>query len=66
MVESSKGTCRKHTCRVQRRHKHIPLLICPDGEEPLLGLTTFEVFRLKVNPITQNFEPARFIEYAST
>jgi clan AA aspartic protease len=44
----------------------IPLLISPDGEEPLLGLTTLEVFRLKVNPVTQKLEPARFIEYALT
>ena len=44
----------------------IPLLIGPDGEEPLLGLTTLEVFRLKVNPVTQKLEPARFIEYALT
>ena len=43
----------------------IPLLIGPDSEEPLLGLTTLEVFRLKVNPVTQKLEPARFIEYAS-
>src|SRR5271169_1495806 len=44
----------------------IPLLIGHDGEEPLLGLTTLEVFRLKVNPVTQKLEPARFIEYALT
>jgi clan AA aspartic protease len=42
----------------------IPLLIGPEGEEPLPGLTTLEVFRLKVNPLTQKLEPARFIEYA--
>jgi clan AA aspartic protease len=44
----------------------IPLLIGPDGEEPLLGLTTLEIFRLKVNPLTQRLEPARFIQYLST
>ncbi len=44
----------------------IPLMIGPDGEEPLLGLTTLEIFRLKVNPVTQKLEPARFIEYAFT
>ena len=44
----------------------IPVLIGPEGEEPLLGLTTLEVFRLKVNPVTQKLEPARFIEYALT
>ena len=42
----------------------VPLLIGNDGEEPLLGLTALETFRLKVNPVTQKLEPARFIEYA--
>lgn len=46
--------------------KTIPLLIGPEGEEPLLGVTTLEVFRLKVNPITQRLEPSKFIEYATT
>jgi clan AA aspartic protease len=44
--------------------KTIPLLMGPDGEEPLLGLTTLEIFGLKVNPVTQKLEPAKFIEYA--
>jgi len=44
----------------------ITLLIGPDDEEPLFGLTTLEVFRLKVNPLTWKLEPARFIEYALT
>ncbi len=46
------------------RRKMIPLLIGPDGEEPLLGLTTLEIFGLKVNPTAQRLEPSRWIEYA--
>jgi len=43
----------------------VRILIGPDGEEPLLGLTTLESLRLKVNPLKQRLEPAKFIEYAS-
>ncbi|MDA4123213.1 MAG: aspartyl protease family protein [Thaumarchaeota archaeon] len=42
----------------------VPLLIGADDEEPLLGLTALETFRLKVNPVTQKLEPATLIEYA--
>lgn len=44
----------------------VRILIGPDGEEPLLGLTTLESLRLKVNPIERRLEPAKFIEYASS
>ena len=44
----------------------IPLLIGRDDEQPLLGLTALEIFRLKVNPLTQRLEPARFIQYSLT
>lgn len=47
------------------RRKMIPLLIGPDGEEPLLGLTTLEIFGLKVNPAAQRLEPSKWIEYAA-
>lgn len=41
----------------------VRILIGPDGEVPLLGLTTLETLRLKVNPIARSLEPAKFIEY---
>ncbi len=41
----------------------VPVLIGPDGEEALLGLTTLETFGLKVNTVTRKLEPAKFIEY---
>ncbi len=40
----------------------VMLPIGPDGEEPLLGLTTLESLRLKVNPIKRRLEPAKLIE----
>ncbi len=43
----------------------MPLLIGPDGEEALLGLTTLELFELKVNPTEQRLEPSRWIEYTA-
>ncbi len=46
------------------RRRIVPLLVGPDGEEPLLGLTTLEIFRLKVNPAAQRLEPSKWIEYA--
>jgi predicted aspartyl protease len=44
----------------------VRILIGPDGEEPLLGLTTLESLRLKVNLIKRRLEPAKFIEYSSS
>ena len=46
------------------RRRTIPVLIGPDKEEPLLGLTTLEILKLKVNPVTQRLEPAKWIEYS--
>ena len=46
------------------RTRTVPILIGPDGEEQLLGLTTLEIFQLKVNPVTHQLEPAVPIEYA--
>lgn len=45
------------------RRMIIPLLVGPDGEEALFGLTTLETFKLKVNTVTQKLEPGRWIEY---
>lgn len=41
----------------------MPILVGPDNEQALLGLTTLELFKLKVNPITQRLEPSKWIEY---
>ncbi len=51
--------------RVMGDRATVRILIGPDGEEPLLGLTTLETLRLKVNPLTRRLEPAKFIEYFS-
>jgi clan AA aspartic protease len=45
------------------RRRTVPLLVGPDGEEPLLGLTALEIFRLNVNPAFQRLEPGRWREY---
>lgn len=41
----------------------MPILVGPDNEQALLGLTTLELFKFKVNPITQRLEPSKWIEY---
>lgn len=41
----------------------VPVMIGGEDETPLLGLTALETFRLKVNPVTQQLEPANVIEY---
>lgn len=41
----------------------VPVMIGAENETPLLGLTTLETFRLKVNPITRRLELANVIEY---
>jgi predicted aspartyl protease len=39
----------------------VQVLIGFEGQEPLLGLTALEAFRLKVNPATRELE--KFIPY---
>jgi len=45
--------------------KTIGVLIVPGTEEPLLGLTALELFRLKVNPVTRELEPSEYKLYAA-
>ncbi len=67
-VELADGSVRKRAegyaeVELFGRRRYVPLLIGPDCEQSLLGLTTLEIFRLKVNPVTQKLEEGRFIEY---
>ena len=39
------------------------LAVGTDGEKPVVGYTTLENLRFKVNPITRRLEPARPIEF---
>ena len=69
VVELADGTDRERglaeaMVEIMGERSTVRILIGPDGEEPLLGLTTLESLRLKVNPITRQLEPAKFIEYA--
>ncbi len=41
----------------------VPILVGPDGESALLGLTTLEILQFKVNPLTRKLERANLIEY---
>ena len=42
-----------------------PVLVtaAKNGEQPLVGLTTFESLGFKVNPVTRSLEPTTAIEY---
>ena len=69
VVELADGTDRKRglaeaKLEIMGNKATVAILIGPDGEVPLLGLTTLETLRLKVNPIKRRLEPAKFIEYA--
>lgn len=69
-VELADGTERERSlaeaeAEIMGDRATVRILIGPDGEEPLLGLTTLETLRLKVNPLTRRLEPAKFIEYFS-
>ena len=48
---------------LEGRSRTVPLLVGPDGEEPLLGMTALEIFKLNVNPAFQRLEPGRWREY---
>ena len=52
--------------RLRGLTKTIGVLVVPDGEESLLGLTALELFRLKVNPVTRELEPAEYKLYSSS
>jgi predicted aspartyl protease len=46
--------------------KTIGVLIVPGAQEPLLGLTALELFRLKVNPVTRELEPSDYKLYSAS
>ena len=41
----------------------IPVVIGPEGEDPLLGYTALEILRFKVDPVTKKLERTTPIEY---
>jgi clan AA aspartic protease len=68
VVELADGTDRERglaeaKVEIMGKKATVMILIGPDGEEPLLGLTTLESLRLKVDPIKRRLEPSKFIEY---
>ncbi|MDA4121805.1 MAG: retroviral-like aspartic protease family protein [Thaumarchaeota archaeon] len=70
VVELADGTDRERglaeaKVEIMGNKATVMILIGPDGEEPLLGLTSLGSLRLKVNPIKRQLEMAKFIEYAS-
>jgi clan AA aspartic protease len=69
IVELADGSERKRglaeaKVEIMGKRATVMILIGPDSEEALLGLTTLESLRLKVDPIKRRLEPSRFIEYA--
>jgi len=68
-VKLADGTVRQFgmgEVRLELRNlrKTVGVLIVPGIEEPLLGLTALELFRLKVNPVTRELEPSEYKLYA--
>ena len=68
-VKLADGTVRQFgmgEVRLELRNlrKTVGVLIVPETEEPLLGLTALELFRLKVNPVTRELEPSEYKLYA--
>jgi predicted aspartyl protease len=66
-VELADGSLRERgegyaDVELQGKKRLVPILVGPDWEEPLLGLTTLEIFKLKVNSAAQKLEPAKWIE----
>lgn len=48
---------------LQGRKGIIPVAIGEDGEPPIIGYTSLEIFELKPNPSAMALEPSRSIEY---
>lgn len=40
--------------------RHIPVIFAEEGDAAVLGVTTLEIFELKVNPSTKELEPATY------
>lgn len=40
--------------------RHVPIVFAEEGDTAVLGMTTLEVFKLKVNPLTKELEPATY------
>ena len=67
-VKLSDGSVRSHGLTEARLEVYgvkrtVPIAIGPEGEEPILGYTTLEILRFKVDPITKTLEKTIPIEY---
>lgn len=40
--------------------RHVPVIFGEEGDTAILGVTTLEIFELRVNPITREIEPATY------
>jgi len=40
--------------------RHVPVIFAEEGDAAVLGVTTLEVFELKVNPLTRELERATY------
>jgi len=40
--------------------RHVPVIFAEEGDAAVLGVTTLEVFELRINPLTRELEPATY------
>ncbi|MEM0049321.1 MAG: aspartyl protease [Candidatus Bathyarchaeia archaeon] len=40
--------------------RHVPVIFAEEGDAAILGVTTLEIFELKVNPLTRELERATY------
>jgi clan AA aspartic protease len=40
--------------------RHVPVIFAEEGDVNVLGVTTLEIFELRVNPLTKKLEPATY------
>ncbi|MEM2533776.1 MAG: hypothetical protein QXK12_07145 [Candidatus Nezhaarchaeales archaeon] len=43
---------------LMKERRHIPIIFAEQEDAAVLGITTLEIFELKVNPLTKELEPA--------
>ena len=45
---------------LMQERRHVPVIFAEEKDAAVLGVTTLEIFELRVNPITRKLEPATY------
>ncbi|MEM4752584.1 MAG: hypothetical protein QXR55_03710 [Sulfolobales archaeon] len=55
-----RGLLVKPLVELMGERRHVPVIFAEEGDAAVLGVTTLEIFELKVNPLTRELERATY------